>query len=65
MKKGGLVYGYKGAKRWFEEQSRDLKVWSAIQSNIPGSSIDKDTHREGTRQMGTMKISKKKPLPPH
>ena len=58
-------FGYKGAKRWFEEQSRDPKVWSVIQSNILGSSIDKNTYREGTGQMGTMKISKRKLLPPH
>ena len=58
-------FGYKGAKRWFEEQSRDPKVWSVIQSNILGSSIDSDTYREGTGQMGTMKISKRKLLPLH
>ena len=37
------------------EQSRGLKVWSAIQGNVPGDSIDKDTHHEGTGQMATMK----------
>ena len=37
------------------EQSRGLKVWSAIQGNVIGDSIDKDTYHEGTRQRGTMK----------
>ena len=36
------------------EQSRDQKVWSTIQSNIPEDSIDKNTHHESTRQRGTM-----------
>ena len=51
------------------KQSRGQKVWSAIQSNIPGDPIDKDTHHESTGQMGTMKylreIPKRKLLPPH
>ena len=37
------------------EQSRGPKVWSAIQGNVLGDSIDKDTRHEGTKQMGTMK----------
>ena len=37
------------------EQSRGLKVWTAIQGNVPGDYIDKDTHYEDTGQMGTMK----------
>ena len=37
------------------EQSRVLKVWSAIQGNVSGDYIDKDTHHESTRQKGTMK----------
>ena len=30
------------------EQSRGQKVWFAIQSNVSGDSIDKDTHHEST-----------------
>ena len=30
------------------KQSRGSKVWFAIQSNVPGDSIDKDTHHEST-----------------
>ena len=30
-------------------------MWSAIQSNVPGDSIDKDTYYRSTRQKGTMK----------
>ena len=37
------------------EQSKGPKVWFAIQGNILGDSIDKDTHHEGTKQRGTMK----------
>ena len=37
------------------EQSRGQKMWSAIQSNVLGDSIDKDTHYESIRQMGTIK----------
>lgn len=37
------------------EQSRRSKVWFAIQGNILGDSIDKDTHHEGTGQRRTMK----------
>ena len=37
------------------EQSRGQKVRSAIQSNVPGDSIDKDTHHESTGQRETMK----------
>ena len=37
------------------EQSRGKKVWSAIESNVPGDSIDNDTHHESTGQRGTMK----------
>ena len=37
------------------KQSWGPKVWSAIQGNVPGDSIDKDIHHEGTRQRGTMK----------
>ena len=37
------------------EQSRGLKVWSAIQGNVIGDSIDKDTHHEGIGQRRTMK----------
>ena len=37
------------------EQSRGLKVWSAIQGNVLRDSIDKDTHHEGIEQRRTMK----------
>ena len=37
------------------EQSRGPNVWSAIQGNVPGDSINKDTHHNGTRKNGTMK----------
>ena len=37
------------------EQSRGLKVWSTIQGNIPGDSIDNDTYHESTRQREAMK----------
>ena len=37
------------------EQSRGPKVWYAIQGNVSGDSIDKDTHHESTGQRATMK----------
>ena len=37
------------------EQSRGQKVWSAIQSNILGDSIDKDIHHESIGQREAMK----------
>ena len=37
------------------EQSRDPKVWSAIQGSVSGDSIDNDTHHEGIGQKRTMK----------
>ena len=37
------------------KQSRGQKIWSAIQSNIPGNSIDKDIHHESTGQRESMK----------
>ena len=37
------------------EQGKGQKVWSAIQSNILGDSIDKDTYPESTRQREAMK----------
>ena len=40
------------------EQSKGPKVWFAIQGNILGDSIDKDTHHEGTRQRETVKYLK-------
>ena len=40
------------------EQSRGKKVWSAIESNVPGDSIDKDTHHESTRKKEVMKYLK-------
>ena len=48
-------FGHKSPKRWFEEHNRGSKVWSAIQGNIPGSSIDKDTYHEGTGRRRTTK----------
>ena len=43
-----------------DEQGRGQKVWSAIQSNIPGNFIDKDTHHESIGQKEAMKYLKKK-----
>ena len=40
---------------YLAEQSRGLKIWFAIQEDVSGDSIDKDTHHEGTGQRGTMK----------
>jgi len=40
-------------------------VSSIIQSDILGSSGDKDMHCECTGQCGSWEISKKKLLPPH
>ena len=37
------------------EQSKGPKVWFAIQGNVLGDSIDKDTRHEGTGQRGSMK----------
>ena len=37
------------------EQSRGQKVWSTIQSNVPGDFIDKDIHHESTGQREAMK----------
>ena len=37
------------------KQSRDQKVCSVIQSDIPGSFIDKDMHCKRTGQMGVRK----------
>ena len=54
MKKWGLVIRVQegGPRRNASsaEQCRGPKVWSAIQSNVLGDSIDKDTHHEGTGQ---------------
>ena len=59
MKKWGLVMRVQegGPRRnaFLAKQSRGQKVWSAIQSNVPGDSIDKDTYYRSTRQKGTMK----------
>jgi len=32
------------------KQSRGPKVWSAIQGNVPGNSIDKDKHHRSAGQ---------------
>ena len=37
------------------KQSRGQKVWSAIQSNVSGYFINKNTHHESTRQREAMK----------
>ena len=59
MKKWGLVMRVQegGLRRnaSSDEQSRGQKVCSAIQSNVSGDSIDKNTHHKSTRQKGTMK----------
>ena len=44
------------------EQSKGQKVWSAIQSNVPGDSIDKGTHHESTGQREAMKYLREKLL---
>ena len=50
VQEGGLRRNASSTK-----QSRGQKVWFAIQSNVPGDSIDNDTHHEGTGQRGTVK----------
>ena len=54
MKKWGLVIRVQegGPRRNASsaEQSKGLNVWSAIQGNVSGDSIDNDTHHEGTKQ---------------
>ena len=59
MKKLGLVMRVQegGPRRnaSLAEQSRGQMVWSAIQSNISGDSIDKDIHHESTGQRKAMK----------
>ena len=47
------------------EQNRGQKVWSAIQSNILGDSVDKGTHHESTGQREVVKYLREKLLPPH
>ena len=47
------------------EQNRGQKVWSAIQSNILGDSVDKGTHHESTGQREAVKYLREKLLPPH
>ena len=37
------------------EPSRGSKMWSVIQGNVPGDSIDKDTHHESTGQREVIK----------
>ena len=37
------------------EQSKGQKVWSIIQSNVLGVSIDKNAHHGSMRQKGAMK----------
>ena len=60
MKKWGLVMrvqeGDPRRNVSLVEQSRGQKVWSAIQNNVLGDSIDKDTHHESTGQKGVMNI---------
>ena len=47
------------------KQSRGQNVWSVIQSNVLGSSVDKDMHCEHTRQNGSREIFRGKLLLPH
>ena len=37
------------------KQSRGPKVWSAIQGNVPGNSIDKDKHHRSAGQREVLK----------
>ena len=37
------------------EPSIGLKMWSVIRGNVPGDSIDKDTHHESTGQREAIK----------
>ena len=53
VQEGGLRRIASSAK-----QSKGQKVWSAIQSNVPRDSIDKDTHHESTGQREAMKYLK-------
>ena len=41
------------------EQSRGRKMWSAIKSNIPDRSMDKDKYQEGTGQRKATKYLRK------
>ena len=47
------------------KQSRGLRVWPDIRSNVLDNSIDEDKYLEGTRQIEVMKYLKEKLLPPH
>ena len=53
VQKGGLKRNASSA-----EQNRCQKMWSAIQSNVPKDSIDKDIHHESTGQREAMKYLK-------
>ena len=41
------------------EQNKGQKVWSAIQSNVPSDSINKNTHHESIGQREVMKYLRK------
>ena len=41
------------------EQSRGRKMWSAIKSNIPDRSMDKDKYQEGIGEKKAMKYLRK------
>ena len=60
VQEGGLRRNASLAK-----QSRGQKVWSTIQSNVSGDSIDKGTHHESIGQREAMKYLREKLLPPH
>ena len=59
MKTWGLVMraqeGGSRRKVSLAKQNRGQKVWSAIQSNVLGNSIDKDSHHGNMGQRGAMK----------
>ena len=59
VQEGGLRRNASLAK-----QSRGQKVWSAIQSNVLGDSIDKGTHHESTGQREAMTYLREKLVPP-
>ena len=40
------------------EQSKGPKVWSTIRGNVPGDSIDEDTHHESTGQREAIKYQR-------
>ena len=47
------------------KRRKGQKVGYIVQSDVPGSSVNKDMHRERTRKNGSWEISGRKLLPPH